>query len=85
MEKKRIGLYRDDSLGWFDNTSCPEPERENIVSETNHKVVNFLDLTLNLSTGKYKPYKKPDNKPLYINVNSNHPPNIIKNLLESIS
>ena len=52
---------------------------------TNLKVVNFLDLTLNLFTGKYGPYNKPDNKPLYINVNSNHPPNIIKNLPESIS
>ena len=54
-------------------------------SDTNLKVVNFLDLTINLSTGKYESYNKPDNKPLYINVNSNHPPNIIKNLPESIS
>ena len=57
----------------------------NIVSDANIKVVNFLDLTLNLSTGKYEPYNKPDNKPLYINVKSNHPPNILKNLPESIS
>ena len=57
----------------------------NIVSETNIKVVNFLDLTLNLSTGKYKPNNKPDIKPIYINVNSNHPPHIIKNLPENIS
>ena len=26
----------------------------------------------------YKPYRKPGNKPLYINKNSNHPPNILK-------
>ena len=32
-----------------------------------------------------EPYNKPDNKPLYINVKSNHPPNIIENLPESIS
>ena len=57
----------------------------NIASEANIKVVNFLDLTLNLSTGKYELYDKPDNKPVYINVNSNHPPNIVKNLPESIS
>ena len=97
--KERIGLYRDDGLAYFENTSGPELERVrkaftklfknefsvNIVSDTNLKVVNFLDLTLNLSTGKYKPCNKPDNKPLCINVNSNHPPNIIKNLPESIS
>ena len=57
----------------------------NIVSDANLKVVNFLDLTLNLSTGKYKPYSKPDNKSLYIHVNSNHPPHHIKNLPENIS
>ena len=34
---------------------------------------------------KYKPYNKPDNKLLYINVNSKYPPNIIKNFPESVS
>ena len=42
-------------------------------------------LTLNLTTGKYQPYNKPDNNPLYINIISNHPPNIIKNLPGHIS
>ena len=54
------------------------------TNETNLTVVNFLDLTLTLSTGKYKPYNEPDNKPLYNNVNSNHPPDITKNIPESI-
>ena len=49
------------------------------------KAVNFLDVTLNLTTGKYQPYNKPDNNLLYINILYNHPPNIIKNLPENIS
>ena len=49
------------------------------------KTVNFLDVTFNLCTGKYQPYKKPNDTPTYINVNSNHPPNIIKALPNSIS
>ena len=71
--KERIGLYRDDGLACFENTSGPEAERIrttfiklfknefslNIVSDTNLKIVNFLDLTLNLSTGKYEPHNKP--------------------------
>ena len=40
----------------------------------------LLDITLNLSRGKYQPHNKPDNDPLYIDVNSNHPENITKNL-----
>ena len=57
----------------------------NITCETNLKAVNFLDVTLNLTTGKYQPYNKPDDNPVYISILSNHPPNIIKNLPENIS
>ena len=49
------------------------------------KIVNYLDVTLNLSTGKFCPYRKPDNYPLYINAKSNHPPSIIKHLPATIS
>ena len=33
----------------------------------------------------YQPFKKPNDTPVYINVNSNHPPNIIKSIPEIIS
>ena len=93
------GIYRDDGLACFENVSGPQADRIrkefinifrkefqlSIVCETNLKIVNFLDVTLDLTTGKYKPYNKPGNIPLYINVKSNHPPNIIKNLPKSIS
>ena len=53
--------------------------------ESNLKAVNFLDRSLNLTSGKYQPYNKPSNNPLYINILSNYPPNIIKNLPDNIS
>ena len=40
------------------------------------KMVNFLEVTFNLHKNTYEPYRKPDNQPVYINVNSNHPPTI---------
>ena len=40
---------------------------------------------MDLETGKYKPHNKPGNTPLYINVKSDHPPNIIKNSPDNIS
>ena len=55
-----------------------------ISSETNLMIVNFLDVTLNLNTGTHEPYNTLNNNPLYININSNHPPKIIKNLPENI-
>ena len=49
-----------------------------IDSQTNLKEVDFLDVTLNLKNGFYRPYKKPDDKLVYIHSMSNHPPQIIK-------
>ena len=94
---ERVGLYRNDGLAFCENISGPQAEKMrkdvikifkqefdlNITSETNLKIVSFLDVTLNLSTGK--PCNKLDNDLLYIDVNSNHPPNITKNLPDSIS
>ena len=46
---------------------------------------NFLDITLNLTTESYKPYRKPNDQPLYIDKYSNHPRHIIKTLPDTIS
>ena len=98
-EKYRIGFFRDHGLACFGYTSGPQGDRIrkhfikivnedfdlSITCETNLKPVNFLDVNLNLTFGKYQPYNKPDNNPLYINILSNHCPNIIKNLPRNIS
>ena len=41
---------------------------------------DFLDVTLDLQTGKYWPYRKPNDTLLYIHAKSNHPSNIKKQL-----
>ena len=48
------------------------------------KVVNYLGVTLDLNNGTFRPYHKPDNEISYININSNHPQNIIKQIPISI-
>ena len=53
--------------------------------ETNLKVVDFLDITFNLNNGIYKPYKKPNDRLLYINKSSNYPPQLINQLPKTIS
>ena len=92
-----FGLYRDDGLGIIkgsprqveltkkDLCAIFNEQGLKITIEANKKCVNFLDTTLNLSTGKHMPYTKPNNTPLYIHTKSNHPPTIIKNLPESIN
>ena len=95
--KGKIGLYRDDGLGAFDD---PPRTIENIKKkvckifsdhnlkltiEANKKCVNFLDITFNLTTGTFKPYSKPGNTTQYINIHSNHPPTILKRIPETIN
>ena len=97
VTKGNFGLYRDDGLGVV-NTSPQETERIKkqlcaifkeqdlaITIEANKKIVNYLDITLNLTTGEYHPYAKPNNITQYVNKNSNHPPSIIANIPTSIN
>ena len=49
-----------------------------------HKIVTFLDVTLNLSDNTHKPFLKSDQYPSYINVNSSHPNNMIKQIPKSV-
>ena len=95
--KNDVGLYRDDGLAVFRNASGPQLERIKkniqkvfrekgleIVIECNKKVVNYLDVTFDLNDGSYRPFRKPDDETTYINVHSDHPPSIIKQLPLSI-
>ena len=96
---QNVGLYRDDGLACLHKISGPASDkiwkdmiricRENfglkITITTNFKTVNFLYVTFNLCTRKYQPYNKPNDTPTYVNVDSNHPPDIIKALPKSIS
>ena len=91
------GLFRDDGLALSKlsprdtenakKTICEIFSRYNlsITIEANLKVVNFLDVQLDLDRNIYKPYIKPNDKPNYVNSQSNHPPGIIKNIPISIN
>ena len=91
--KKQMGLYWDDRLVVFENTTGKQADAIKkditksfhdlglkITIDTNMKIVNFLDVTLDLNTGKHYPFRKPNDQPVYISKHSNHPPTILKNL-----
>ena len=62
MRKRLIKTFQDNDLS--------------ITSQTNITSANFLDITLNLTTESYKPYRKPNDQPLYIDKYSHHPKHI---------
>jgi hypothetical protein len=51
-----------------------------ITCESNLIITDFLDITLDLGTGKFSPFRKPGTKPLYVNAKSNHHPTVIKEI-----
>ena len=90
IDKKNLGLYCDDGLILFKNTKGRQVDQIkkkvikivkdvgfNIEIKTNLKIVDFLDVTLNLSNGTYSLYKKPNDQLLYVHNSSNHPLQII--------
>ena len=85
-------IYRDDVLGVTRCTSRQQEKmRQAIVKVFNEyglgitifinlRKVNFLDITMDLEENVYKPYRKPGDRPLYVDSQSNHPPQVIKNI-----
>ena len=92
-----VGLYRDDGLCVL--TEPPhiiERTKKRICEifktnglritiEANKKVINFLDVTLDLNRETHRPYLKPGNTPMYVNTKSNHPPTVIRAIPEGIN
>ena len=90
INSEHIGLYRDDGLMYIPNSNGPNTSsiQKKIIRafkllgfkieiSSNNKIVNFLDVTLDLSNNIYKPFIKMNQSPSYINVNSNHPKAIV--------
>ena len=96
--KQNIGLYRDDGLSCFENISGPDSEKIKknlfkifksnglgITEECNLIFTDILDVTFDLKSATYYPYRKPNNELLYINKHSNHPSSIINQIQSMIS
>ena len=85
VSKEDAGLYRDDGLLLLRNVNSRETDiiRKMVIKmfkdfgfdieiTTQLKQVDFLDITLDLDSGLYRPYRKPNDDLLYINTRSNH-------------
>ena len=92
-----LGLFRDDGLGLSKLTPrqldimkkkiCAffSKHKLDITIDVNKKVVNLLDITLNLNNETYKPFTKPNSTPAYVHRLSNHPPNVTKNIPAAVN
>ena len=93
LPKTNFALCRDDGLILLGKLNGQQMYKKrktiikifNIDIQINLKEVDFLDVALNLQNYTYSPYKKANDKLLYIHSSSNLPPQIIKQLPNSIS
>ena len=96
ITKPLCGLYRDDGLACVRDRVRINPIIEDLVaifkkhgldlSDIRHslKQVDFLDITLNLESSEYEPFRKKDNLPVYVHKGSNHPPSLTANIPKMI-
>ena len=98
IPKIDFGLYRDDGLGRYEPMSGPRREQARkkiikIMEELGLRItiefglarVDFLDVNMDLGTGYFRPFRKPNDTPSYIHRDSNHPPNCIKELPKNVN
>ena len=98
LSKDNMGLYRDNGLFILRKINKQQIERvwKKIISifknidfkieiVTNLTEVDFLDVILNWENNTYRLHKKPNDKLIYIDVSSNHPSQIEKQLTKIIS
>ena len=75
IDKRNVGLYRDDGLAAIrgssgrkfdklrkDITGLFQEEGLRITIKANQSATDYLDVTFDLQQNKYYPYRKPDNK-----------------------
>ena len=55
-------------------------ENLNIEIKPNIYVLDVLDVTPDLTNEEYRPFHKPNNTPIYVHAESNHPPAILKQI-----
>ena len=84
FNKNNIGLYRGDGLACFKNNNGHQNDkiRKELIKifqthglkleiKCSLKSVDYLDITFDLNTGSYRPYRKPNNDTRYTKAKSN--------------
>ena len=92
-----VGAYRDDVLGACNLAPFQvEKVKQQVVevfqehglkvkAAANATVVNFLDVTLDLTNEVHRPYIKPSTHLEYVHVNSNHPGHVTRHAVSETS
>ena len=87
-----MGLYRDDGLSIVRGDPAEvervskklrkifEIEGLKITLESGKDQTDYLNLFLDLKNGTFRPWRKPNSNPMYVNIDSSHPPQCLKQI-----
>ena len=88
---EQVGLYRDGGIIFIpasNGLKTSKIQKKNIRTfkllglwieiASNLKIVDFLNVTLNLNNGTFKPFSKNNSASTYVNIDSNHPWSLLK-------
>ena len=97
IDPENHGLYRDDGIIIVDEYT---PRKGDLLRkklnwlfgkfgfkldiQTNLKIADYLDITLNIQYGTVSPFTKDKQNPRYINIGSNHPQKVFENIPNGI-
>ena len=95
---KQVGLCRVDGFIYIPESNGPKTSsiQKKIIRAfkflglriqiaSNLKIVDFLDVTLNLNNGTFKPFRKNDSAPRYINISSNQPRSVLRQMPNTVN
>ena len=92
FSKAAVGLYRDDGLSIVRGGPVEvervskklrkifEKEGLKITLESGKDGTDYLNLYLDLKKDTFRQWRKPNSSPLYVNINSSHPPQCLKQI-----
>ena len=95
---EQMGFYQDDRIIFIPDSNGPKTSeiQKKIIRafklqglqieiSSNLKIIDFLDVTLNLNNGTFKTFSKSNSTPTYMNIDSNHPRSILKQILNAVN
>ena len=71
LRKKITALFKEEGLS--------------IATEGGSKIVDFLDVVLNLNDGSHHPFVKPNTRTTYVSTSSNHPKIVLDRIQEGVA
>ena len=98
VNSEQVGFYRFDGIIYIPDSNGPKTSsiQKKIIRAfkllgfriqiaSNLKIVDFLDVILNLNNGTFKPFSKNDSASRCINISSNHPRSVLRQIPNAVN